>query len=1535
MIIRLPDGSVLVLAARKQEDAVDPPADSPPHPPASWKGPGHWRSYAEAVQDGEPEDGEDESEDLGLASVRPYERTTRGRAEHVSGYQSRTERQLLNGWIPQPAWKKGQQDWVADWRENEWKPHPVSGLRPGDQAEVTHPVTGRKVRGTVRAVNPDADGSVRLDVEHDQEVLRPYPLEPGKVSKRERREITEDEARGNSRPVSRQEFQHLAALGNRMIDQMKRDSSPPTGLTDHWEDVKDQAWQAVQQPWGGVTVDTHSGDLVADGADRYAMSVKPGSLKSVSVPVDATREQFDAAMDQALDKFGPVLARQGYHLGVFHDADVPRIDIDPVAVVDTPYQVDAIGAYAHSIGGAYHFATGNGYFPPHVDEEAETRPMERSVVTVPAGQQVLALPQPVTVGSVARPPAGADRIAQRLRDAQDQQGPADSADAYAQAERADRDVKGRIDQLLKQLTARQAGIGSPDWNKLVNDLARDGGPNYEVMRRNEVVRNAGKVLDDELQRRVSAALPPGSVYLHQLRETSAKIKALDDQRMELFTQAQVKMRKSSDAVVAKAGFADTGEAQSRLDALSVAVARAQANLPPEALRPYAMKDMTDAQAQAEVKRLLDLMIKADRAGTRATADLTRQMNKLKDERLALQVEHLRLEHLTDTTTRDEAVKLLEEVRGDTFGGTGLTYQGKTRYTEQFSKPKPDDEAAMRWAESNYPQPWLQFARQHAGKLGYSLVGGVERGDYTDSERRIRLSGDSQQKVSGAGKRGRVAVHELGHAMEQSVPGLLALEQAEVIRRTTTGKYGDRQFEDLVNLGYGTQEYTHPDHFPEPYSGKDYTMETAAIQLGREAKVASAYEFFTTGVESLFAGSPYLDDEFRQWLLGTMALIGRDAPAPKQPQRPAAATQPWISKQLRIYADGAVSAQNWDPGVSTLLQNAATAVDVNNFKAAASMVRQAADLTSDKTWAKTYRDMAAQIDTVAHGTPLGEAPPPVPGSSLAKYTLADGGLDPQRLQLWQKIIHDTLAVGGNPQQHPVATFFGGGPASGKSALQPAAEHSVHIDPDLVKAQLPEYQQMTKAGDPTAAAYAHEESSKISKLLIQEAQARHLNFHVDGTGDNSYENLSAMVNTARDRGYQVNARYVTVDTETAVQRAMLRAQKTGRVVPPSYLRQVHRSVSEVFPQALEHKLWDTVELYDNNGPAPRKILEWQVGQQLNIIDQQAWQRFLDKAGRQPNVKPYHPETANLPWDVTGDVVHYHGSLGIPREKTPQFSGVINGRYNPPEEVLPRFTAWLKERGVSLASKRVPSDQLKPIKESGSWTAIRGIADELKSGKRADTKPLVVSSDGYVVDGTQTWSARRLADAEGGRAGLKDGVPVLQASVPASQLLDLAGQFMNEIGMPRRKAGEVADPNYTKPAELNSVNPTGGVFVKYDPQSRATAPLGPNMTTLAETKGVSPDTPLTVYRGAPSTQKAIVPGDFVTDDPRLARDYAGNGKVLSLDTTHGNVLDDKTEPGGGEYIYLPVYTGATEKQARARELGPTGGYTIKRATAGKGTA
>lgn len=116
------------------------------------------------------------------------------------------------------------------------------------------------------------------------------------------------------------------------------------------------------------------------------------------------------------------------------------------------------------------------------------------------------------------------------------------------------------------------------------------------------------------------------------------------------------------------------------------------------------------------------------------------------------------------------------------------------------------------------------------------------------------------------------------------------------------------------------------------------------------------------------------------------------------------------------------------------------------------------------------------------------------------------------------------------------------------------------------------------------------------------------------------------------------------------------------------------------------------------------------------------------------------------------------------------------------------------------------------------------------------------------------------------------------------------------------ENATKDMDKTPVLDTLNPTGSVLVEYRPRDRATMKLGDNITTLDKTMGRSPDEMITIYRGAPSSQKAIQPGDYITTNYDLAKSYAGGGKVLSMEVKMKDVLDDVTEPLGEEYIYRP---------------------------------
>ncbi|MGI6125134.1 MAG: hypothetical protein ACOYIG_13320, partial [Acetivibrionales bacterium] len=115
--------------------------------------------------------------------------------------------------------------------------------------------------------------------------------------------------------------------------------------------------------------------------------------------------------------------------------------------------------------------------------------------------------------------------------------------------------------------------------------------------------------------------------------------------------------------------------------------------------------------------------------------------------------------------------------------------------------------------------------------------------------------------------------------------------------------------------------------------------------------------------------------------------------------------------------------------------------------------------------------------------------------------------------------------------------------------------------------------------------------------------------------------------------------------------------------------------------------------------------------------------------------------------------------------------------------------------------------------------------------------------------------------------------------------------------------AEPLKSK-QKLDSLNPTGSVFSKYTPKQRATAELADNITTLDKTMGKSANETITIYKGS-NYGSEIVPGDFITTNKQLAKDYAGTGKVLEKRVKLSDILDDITEPLGEEYIYRPKST------------------------------
>ena len=251
-------------------------------------------------------------------------------------------------------------------------------------------------------------------------------------------------------------------------------------------------------------------------------------------------------------------------------------------------------------------------------------------------------------------------------------------------------------------------------------------------------------------------------------------------------------------------------------------------------------------------------------------------------------------------------------------------------------------------------------------------------------------------------------------------------------------------------------------------------------------------------------------------------------------------------------------------------------------------------------------------------------------TVNQYLDDNGNLTPEREELHAQCV-ENLFAGKEPKkpgEKKTFTMFGGGSAAGKGGLSdpkrcgqfkssffkngtPSKETVATIDSDELKKDIPEYRERQNTDPDNAAAIAHEESSAIAKRAMQAAFDNGYDCTLDGTGDGSVEGVKKKIQQARDRGYEVNACYVTCPTEQALKQAKERAARTGRNVKENTVKSIHREVSKIFPQVA--KEFDHCALFDTSDHAggPVLIAECERNGEIKVIDQKRYDAFLAKA------------------------------------------------------------------------------------------------------------------------------------------------------------------------------------------------------------------------------------------------------------------------------------------------------------------------------------
>lgn len=227
--------------------------------------------------------------------------------------------------------------------------------------------------------------------------------------------------------------------------------------------------------------------------------------------------------------------------------------------------------------------------------------------------------------------------------------------------------------------------------------------------------------------------------------------------------------------------------------------------------------------------------------------------------------------------------------------------------------------------------------------------------------------------------------------------------------------------------------------------------------------------------------------------------------------------------------------------------------------------------------------------------------------------------PERTALRDSIVQKSLAEAIPVEgRKPVAYVMAGGGASGKGTLLARLKKSgdipehgaVEIDPDAIKEQLPEYKKIIAKRDSRAAATVHEESSAVAKQILNAAIEKRADIVLDRTMSDAVK-APAEIQALKDKGYEVKLHGVTVAPESAISRAVTRAQKRFRYVPLPALLKAHKGFAQIFERLAG--MADEAALYDNEipaGTAPRTLATKGRDGSLTVLDRKGYNAFRER-------------------------------------------------------------------------------------------------------------------------------------------------------------------------------------------------------------------------------------------------------------------------------------------------------------------------------------
>lgn len=188
----------------------------------------------------------------------------------------------------------------------------------------------------------------------------------------------------------------------------------------------------------------------------------------------------------------------------------------------------------------------------------------------------------------------------------------------------------------------------------------------------------------------------------------------------------------------------------------------------------------------------------------------------------------------------------------------------------------------------------------------------------------------------------------------------------------------------------------------------------------------------------------------------------------------------------------------------------------------------------------------------------------------------------------------------------------------------------------------------------------------------------------------------------------------------------------------------------------------------------------------------------------------------------------SKGIPRVEMPQLKGIPNS--GSPASDLPAdkrgevditeaYLEQLRSSGVSLTEDEALASHLKATQNELNGGKVAGIMAAARAGQLDLNQPIVVSRDGYIVDGHHRWAAKVALEHDGiddPETDMK--IPVVRVDQDILDILESSKQFAADMGLPQVAVKSLKHGDHDQSDHGNWA--TGGADHQYTGKPRSAA-------------------------------------------------------------------------------------------------------------------